>query len=140
MPKAILSYTTVNIQFRQVETMWRQIVLGMIVVVSFSAGAHSGRTNAQGCHNDRKNGGYHCHSGTRSLPASSVPRASSTPQASSVAEDFSRCAQHVQDLAAVYPAEVLANTQEMYRVRFVRDKGGQTVTCLTTHRKIVEEF
>ncbi len=23
--------------------------------------AHSGRTNAEGCHNDRKNGGYHCH-------------------------------------------------------------------------------
>lgn len=25
------------------------------------ASAHSGRTNAQGCHHDRKNGGYHCH-------------------------------------------------------------------------------
>jgi hypothetical protein len=23
--------------------------------------AHGGRTNAAGCHNDRKNGGYHCH-------------------------------------------------------------------------------
>ena len=22
---------------------------------------HSGRTNAQGCHNNRKTGGYHCH-------------------------------------------------------------------------------
>lgn len=125
--------------------MWRQLVLGMILVVSFSAGAHSGRTNAQGCHNDRKNGGYHCHGGTRSVPAPSPSRVSANtgatqPPVTSVAEDFSRCAQHVQDLAAVYPAEVLANTQEMYRVRFVRDKGGQTVTCLTTHRKIVEEL
>ncbi len=25
--------------------------------------AHGGRTNAEGCHNDRKNGGYHCHGG-----------------------------------------------------------------------------
>lgn len=22
---------------------------------------HSGGTNSSGCHNDRKNGGYHCH-------------------------------------------------------------------------------
>lgn len=30
-----------------------------------SVNAHGGRTNAAGCHNDRKNGGYHCHnSGT----------------------------------------------------------------------------
>ena len=25
--------------------------------------AHGGRTNAEGCHNDRKRGGYHCHGG-----------------------------------------------------------------------------
>lgn len=25
--------------------------------------AHGGGLNAQGCHNDRKNGGYHCHGG-----------------------------------------------------------------------------
>ena len=23
--------------------------------------SHSGRTNSDGCHNDRKNGTYHCH-------------------------------------------------------------------------------
>ena len=26
-----------------------------------SADAHSGRTNSEGCHNDRSNGTYHCH-------------------------------------------------------------------------------
>ena len=25
--------------------------------------AHSGNTNSNGCHNDNKNGGYHCHNG-----------------------------------------------------------------------------
>lgn len=25
--------------------------------------AHGGRTNSEGCHNDRKSGGYHCHGG-----------------------------------------------------------------------------
>lgn len=28
---------------------------------SSSATAHPGGLNAAGCHNDRKNGGYHCH-------------------------------------------------------------------------------
>jgi hypothetical protein len=33
----------------------------LAVLVSLNALAHSGRTNSSGCHNDRKNGGYHCH-------------------------------------------------------------------------------
>ena len=32
--------------------------------------AHGGGLNAQGCHNDRKNGGYHCHRGAE--PAAST--------------------------------------------------------------------
>jgi hypothetical protein len=28
-----------------------------------SVEAHGGGLNKQGCHNDRKNGGYHCHGG-----------------------------------------------------------------------------
>lgn len=32
------------------------------------AAAHPGGLNAEGCHNDRKNGGYHCHR----APATSV--------------------------------------------------------------------
>lgn len=34
--------------------------------------AHSGGLNAEGCHNDRKNGGYHCHR----APAAARPNAS----------------------------------------------------------------
>lgn len=34
-----------------------------------SALAHGGGLNAEGCHNDRKNGGYHCHRGSGSGPA-----------------------------------------------------------------------
>lgn len=33
----------------------------LILMQPFAASAHSGGLNAQGCHNDRKNGGYHCH-------------------------------------------------------------------------------
>lgn len=35
------------------------------------AGAHSGRTNSAGCHNDNINGGYHCHNGGSSSYSSS---------------------------------------------------------------------
>ncbi len=33
----------------------------LILALPLAAWAHSGRTNAEGCHNDNKNGGYHCH-------------------------------------------------------------------------------
>lgn len=32
------------------------------------ASGHGGGLNAEGCHNDRRNGGYHCHRGP-SVPA-----------------------------------------------------------------------
>ena len=41
----------------------------IVVALAFTAlqvQAHGGRTNAEGCHNDRKNGGYHCHNGKAS--------------------------------------------------------------------------
>ena len=33
-----------------------------------AAMAHPGGLNAQGCHNNRKTGGYHCHRGAASRP------------------------------------------------------------------------
>ncbi|MFC3815029.1 excalibur calcium-binding domain-containing protein [Lysobacter sp. GCM10012299] len=37
--------------------------------------AHGGRLNAEGCHNEKKHGGYHCHrSGSVPSNASSKPR------------------------------------------------------------------
>jgi len=33
-----------------------------------AAFAHGGRTNAQGCHNDRVHGGYHCHGAPKAAP------------------------------------------------------------------------
>lgn len=46
------------------------IALGAVAVVALpvAVAAHSGGLNAEGCHNDRKNGGYHCHRGN-SAPA-----------------------------------------------------------------------
>jgi len=37
--------------------------------------AHPGGLNAEGCHNNRRTGGYHCHRGS-SRPSRATPRAS----------------------------------------------------------------
>ena len=42
----------------------RVIALLAFCALPFSAQAHSGRTNAEGCHNNHSNGTYHCHSGS----------------------------------------------------------------------------
>ncbi|HDY7790994.1 TPA: YHYH domain-containing protein [Vibrio vulnificus] len=40
-----------------------RVILICLFLASSSVLAHSGRTNAYGCHNDNINGGYHCHNG-----------------------------------------------------------------------------
>lgn len=44
---------------------------------------HGGGLNAEGCHNDRKNGGYHCHRGSSAGRSSSPKRAVKTASAGS---------------------------------------------------------
>lgn len=42
---------------------------------------HGGGLNAAGCHNDRKNGGYHCHRGPSVSAPVAAPRRSAAPAA-----------------------------------------------------------
>lgn len=53
---------------RQHVRVW---VLAAASVVSLDAGAHGGGLNAEGCHNNRKTGDYHCHRGPAKAPVSS---------------------------------------------------------------------
>lgn len=54
---------------------------GLLLAAWTTAQAHPGGLNKEGCHNDRKNGGYHCHGATASytVPRSSFGPASPTP-------------------------------------------------------------
>lgn len=57
--------------------MYSKQVLLALWLASFSfAYAHSGRTNSDGCHNERATGGYHCHSGRAATPGYSSSRPS----------------------------------------------------------------
>lgn len=54
----------------------KMIVIAALAALSAPpvAAAHPGGLNAQGCHNDRKNGGYHCHRPKPPLPERTVTR------------------------------------------------------------------
>lgn len=46
-----------------------KFIIGLILfLISTTSSAHSGRTDSSGCHNDRKNGGYHCHKSDSTPP------------------------------------------------------------------------
>lgn len=46
----------------------------MVALAPLPAGAHPGGLNSEGCHNDRRNGGYHCHRGGGRSSGSSSSR------------------------------------------------------------------
>ncbi|MCB6184273.1 YHYH domain-containing protein [Leeia sp. TBRC 13508] len=39
----------------------KYVITLSLALLTIVASAHSGRTNKNGCHHDRKHGGYHCH-------------------------------------------------------------------------------
>lgn len=69
-----------------------------LTVTSSGAIAHGGGLDANGCHNDRKRGGYHCHNGGGSPPARRPEPVREPPRPLSL---FS-----VPDSASAYDAQV----------------------------------
>jgi hypothetical protein len=60
-------------------------LLALIVGISFGLGweprgafAHPGGLNSEGCHNNHKTGGYHCHRGPAAKPSSALRAVSSS--------------------------------------------------------------
>ena len=71
--------------------MKRIIILLAASALAAPAFAHSGGLNAEGCHNNRKTGDYHCHRASRpSTPASTPARRESAP---SNGWSYTNCAQ-----------------------------------------------
>ncbi len=54
---------------------WVMAMLAVILVLAAPdpAGAHPGGLAADGCHNDRKNGGRHCHGGASAGQSTTPP-------------------------------------------------------------------
>ena len=73
------------------------IVFSPPSVSSFSVSAHSGGLNADGCHNNRKTGDYHCHGGGTPKPKADTSRQSRDAGRSSLKSNrsgsFSNCSE-----------------------------------------------
>ena len=63
-------------------------VLLVLNVPTLPALSHPGGLNSEGCHNNRKTGGYHCHRGASSNPAKALRAVSS-----SAGREFANCSQ-----------------------------------------------
>lgn len=61
MKKIIYTFLTVALISVGVVTAKDLIATDHSHSITSSTVDHSGRTNSAGCHNDNKNGGYHCH-------------------------------------------------------------------------------
>lgn len=61
----------------------KMLVALVLAMMSTFAYGHSGRTNADGCHNNRKTGDYHCH-GKKSSPPQLSPTVKSEPAKSDI--------------------------------------------------------
>lgn len=66
------------------------LALGLLLAFPISALSHGGGLNSEGCHNNRKTGGYHCHRGTPSPPK---PPARNTDTGPFTCENKTRCGQ-----------------------------------------------
>lgn len=57
------------------------LLVAFSIFISLQSFSHGGRTNSEGCHNQRSNGSYHCHNGssaTQTTPNTSTPAPYST--------------------------------------------------------------
>lgn len=72
--------------------MIRWLVVGVAIGLAIPAAvaAHPGGLNAEGCHNDRKRGGYHCHRGNNSSRPPERPQRSPAP---SSGRAYANCAE-----------------------------------------------
>lgn len=70
-------------------TYMKLFIFLSLSIISLSSAAHSGRTNSEGCHNDRKNGGYHCH-GTKTKSYTSKSTSVISPTSPPLLTNYNR--------------------------------------------------
>lgn len=89
----------------------RLILLGASVAAlaawAGNASAHSGGTDREGCHNDRRNGGYHCHRAPAVAPSHRLPERRSLEAAPArIAPDEGRAYRNCDEARAAGAAPV----------------------------------
>ena len=66
-------------------------LIPVLLLLPVAALAHGGGLNAEGCHNNRKTGDYHCHRG----PAAAAPRANylTSPSRARAGAEYANCSE-----------------------------------------------
>jgi len=60
------------------------VLVSLLMISSTMVYGHSGRTDANGCHHDRKNGGYHCHHNAEGAPMTKAEAPPATKKQSTI--------------------------------------------------------
>ena len=112
-------------QLESVINTSKHLFVMSIACIALQVQAHGGRTNAEGCHNDRKNGGYHCHNGKSSTTGTRSSFNNTTPSTQSKRSDKT----YYPNCAAVRAAGVapLRRGEPGYASHLDRDNDG--VAC-----------
>lgn len=82
---------------RRKSRSWWLLLVVLLAPLAPLAQAHPGGLNAEGCHHDRRNGGYHCHRAPAAAPAraGALPAAAPSPAHAAPASGrpFRNCAE-----------------------------------------------
>lgn len=71
----------------------RVLLVIAALIAAPPAFGHGGGLNAEGCHNDRKNGGYHCHRESQPAPRPQALKPAEPPKPPTTsARPFPNCA------------------------------------------------
>ncbi|WP_150002936.1 excalibur calcium-binding domain-containing protein [Iodidimonas gelatinilytica] len=97
-------------------------VMLLTFALSSTAFSHGGRLNAAGCHNDRKNGSYHCHRASRTSKETSPKKTDTTPSAAAISSN-NRVFKNCSEARAAGAAPVFANDPR-YGKHLDRDNDG----------------
>lgn len=73
----------------------------LLLLVASDGFAHGGGLDARGCHNDRKNGGYHCHRSVPAVHPQPSPSAAVRPPASTTLLPSASSPPRERDIAVV---------------------------------------
>lgn len=115
-------------------------IVGVAVAMPIITWAHPGGLNSEGCHNDRKNGGYHCHRG----PSAGTARAAkgspaSAPKRPTVASpggekqagmvSFNTSSHKYHDPACIWATRCTRNCVQIPKAEAIKQGGIACQTC-----------
>lgn len=113
------------------------------IFLSAQLHAHGGGLNSSGCHNDRKNGGYHCHRSSSSSSSSSYSNNASKSYSKNNTKKSETLPSTIQKSAVPYSPLVFNRdvyTTQIYLQLLGYNVGQPDGLMGTKTRKAIEEF